>query len=77
MAEEKPHLALNQSVLLHRVWGLERVGERSPKLGDSATNSRYIITEPRVGYRMAGAGTGQRANDGTELSITEFPEQSE
>ena len=65
MAEEKPHLALNQSLLLHRVWGPERVGEGSPlrnlvkklrpKLGDSATNPRYIITVPRVGYRMEGA----------------------
>ena len=56
---------LTHGVLLHRVWGPERVGEGSllrnvvkklrRKLGDSAANSRYIITEPRVGYRMAAA----------------------
>ena len=28
------------------------------KLGDSAANPRYILTEPRVGYRMA-AGEGE------------------
>ena len=54
---------LSQSVLLQRVWGPERVGEGwllrnvvkklRRKLGDAAANPRYIITEPRVGYRMA------------------------
>ncbi len=53
---------LSQSMLLQRVWGPERVGEGGllrdvvkrlrRKLGDSATNSKYIITEPRAGYRM-------------------------
>ncbi len=59
---------LTHSVLLQRVWGPERLGEAwlvrdvvkrvRRKLGDSAANPRYIITEPRVGYRMAGAGAG-------------------
>ncbi len=54
---------LNQSLLLQRVWGPERVGEGwlvrdvvkrlRRKLGDDAADPRYIITEPRVGYRMA------------------------
>ena len=56
---------LTHSLLLQRVWGPERVGEGwllrdvvkklRRKLGDSAQNPRYIFTEPRVGYRMAGA----------------------
>ena len=60
---------LNHSVLLQRVWSLEKVGESwlaqdvvkrlSRKLGDYAADPRYIITEPRVGYRMAvGEGEG-------------------
>ena len=58
---------LNRSVLLHRVWGPERVGEGGllrdvvkrlrRKLGDPAANPRYVITEPRVGYRMAAEET--------------------
>ncbi len=54
---------LNQSVLLQRVWGPERVGEGwlvrdvvkrlRRKLGDPAASPRYILTEPRVGYKMA------------------------
>ena len=57
---------LTHNVLLHRVWGPERVGEPwlvrdvikrlRRKLGDSAGSPDYIFTEPRVGYRMA---TGQ------------------
>ena len=55
---------LTQGLLPQRVWGPERVGEgwllrnvvkrlrRKP--GDDAANPRYIVTEPRVGYRMAG-----------------------
>ena len=53
---------LTHSVLLHRVWGPERVGEAwlvrdvvkrlRRKLRDSAADPRYIFTEPRVGYRM-------------------------
>ena len=53
---------LTHGLLLQRVWGPERTGEgsllrnvvRKPrrKLGDDAANPRYIITEPRVGYRM-------------------------
>ena len=54
---------LTHAVLLQRVWGPEKVGEPwlvrdmvrrlRRKLGDDADNPRYIITEPRVGYRMA------------------------
>ncbi len=57
---------LTHNVLLHRVWGPERVGEPwlvrdvikrlRRKLGDSADSPDYIFTEPRVGYRMP---TGQ------------------
>jgi len=58
---------LTHSLLLQRVWGPERVGEAwlvrdvvkrvRRKLGDSAGSSKYILTEPRVGYRMAGGST--------------------
>ena len=54
---------LTHSQLLQRVWGPERVGEGwllrdvvkklRRELGDSAQNPKYIVTEPRVGYRMA------------------------
>ena len=54
---------LTHAVLLQRVWGPERVGEAwlvrnvvkllRRKLGDDADNPRHILTEPRVGYRMA------------------------
>ena len=54
---------LTHSVLLHRVWGPERIGDAwllrevvkrlRNKIGDDAANPKYIFTEPRVGYRMA------------------------
>ena len=54
---------LTHAVLLQRVWGPERVGEPwlvrdmvrrlRRKLGDDADDPKYVITEPRVGYRMA------------------------
>lgn len=54
---------LNQGLLLRLAWGSERVGEGwllrdaverlCRKLGDDAAEPRYIITEPRVGYRIA------------------------
>ena len=54
---------LTHAVLLQRIWGPEKVGEPwlvrdmvrrlRRKLGDDATDPRYIITVPRVGYRMA------------------------
>ena len=60
---------LTHAVLLQRIWGPEKVGEPwlvrdmvrrlRRKLGDDADNPRYIITEPRVGYRMA---QGEAAN---------------
>ena len=53
---------LTHGALLQRVWGPERVGEAwlvrnvvkrlRRKLGDDAADPRYIVTEPRVGYRM-------------------------
>ena len=49
--------------LLRRVWGPEYsgdghlvrvfVGKLRRKLGDDASSPRYVLTEPRVGYRMA------------------------
>ena len=49
--------------ILRQVWGLEYSGESElvrsfirnlrRQLGDDARNPRYILTEPRVGYRMA------------------------
>ena len=52
--------------LLRRVWGLRRSGDSRRvrtaakqlrrKLGDDANNPTYILTEPRVGYRMAKGG---------------------
>ena len=57
--------ALSSRVLLQRVWGPERIGKSwllrdvvkrlRRKLGDAASNPRYVINEPRVGYRMATA----------------------
>ncbi len=54
---------LTHDALLHRIWGPEKVGEPwlvrdvvkrlRRKLGDGAESPRYILTEPRVGYRMA------------------------
>ena len=54
---------LTHTVLLQRIWGPEKVGEPwllrnvvkrlRRKLGDAAADPRYILTEPRVGYRMA------------------------
>ena len=53
---------LTHSMLLQRVWGPERVGEAwlvrdvvkrlRRKLRDSADNPKYVLTQPRVGYRM-------------------------
>ena len=55
--------ALTHDHLLSRVWGREKKGEPwlvrevvkrlRRKLGDDAANPTYILTEPRVGYRMA------------------------
>ena len=60
---------LTHGVLLQRLWGPERVGEHwlirdvvkrlRRKLGDDAGSPRYILTEPRVGYRMAKGETVQ------------------
>ena len=49
--------------LLHKVWGPDNSGDLRPmrtvvrslrqKLGDDASNPKYIFTQPRVGYLMA------------------------
>ena len=54
--------ALAPRVLLQRVWGPERLGKTwllrdvvkrlRRKLGDTASESKYVITEPGAGYRM-------------------------
>ena len=54
---------LTHDTLLRRVWGPERSGEPwlvrevvkrlRRKLGDTIENPRYILTQPRVGYRLA------------------------
>jgi two-component system, OmpR family, KDP operon response regulator KdpE len=53
---------LTQDQLLERVWGPEYLGGNAVlrgairdlrrRLGDDAHNPRYIMTVPRVGYRM-------------------------
>ena len=62
LAVQAPRV-LTHGQLLQRVWGPERKGEGSllrnvvkklrHKLGDDAADPKYVITEPRVGYRMA------------------------
>ncbi|MDE0579289.1 MAG: response regulator [bacterium] len=54
---------LTHDTLLRRVWGADRSGEPwlvrevikrlRRKLGDTIDNPRYILTQPRVGYRIA------------------------
>ena len=54
---------LSHDTLLRRVWGAERTGEPwlvrevikrlRRKLGDTIENPKYILTQPRVGYRIA------------------------
>ena len=61
LAAHAPRI-LAHNVLLHRIWGPQRVGDSwlvrdvikrlRRKLGDSANNPNYIFTEPRVGYHM-------------------------
>ncbi len=73
LAVQAPNV-LTHGLLLQRVWGPERVGEGwllrdvvmrlRRKLGDTAASPRYILTEPRVGYRMA-AGEGDA--DGQQI----------
>ena len=58
-----PGRVLTHHQLLQRVWGIRESGDSGPvrtivkrlrrKLGDDANSPRYILTEPRVGYRMA------------------------
>ena len=82
LAAHSPRV-LNQSLLLQRVWGPERVGEGwlvrdvvkrlRRKLGDDAASPRYIVTEPRVGYRMAAAEPAEAQGDSAGLSFVESP----
>ena len=56
--------AVTYAELLCRVWGAEPTADLRPvrtvvknlrrKLGEAPGGPRYIFTEPRVGYRMAG-----------------------
>ena len=77
LAAQAPRV-ITHGLLIQRVWGPERGGEGSllrnvvrklrRKLGDDAADPKYIVTEPRVGYRMA-AGEGEEsppASPGTE-----------
>ena len=58
---------LSHDLLLQRIWGPESVGDTGPlrtviktlrrKLRDDANNPNYILTVPRVGYRIAKAAT--------------------
>ena len=66
--------ALSHSVLLQRVWGPERIGKGwllrdvvkrlRRKLGDTASNPKYVITEPRAGYRMPVGETADQVEPG-------------
>ena len=58
---------LTHDDLLRRIWGSQSGDARlvrafvkkiRRKLGDDANNPAYILTEPRVGYRMAKASSG-------------------
>ena len=71
LAAQAPNV-LTHGLLLRRVWGPEHVDEGwllrnvvkklRRKLGDDAADPRYIVTEPRVGYRMA-AGDGETESE--------------
>ena len=75
LAAQAPNV-LTHGLLLRRVWGPEHVGEGwllrnvvkklRRKLGDDAADPRYIITEPRVGYRMAAGESGADAPSDTD-----------
>ena len=62
-----PGRVLTHDHLLQRVWGPTYLGDLQllrtyvkylrQKLGDDASNPKYIFTEPRVGYRMAKANS--------------------
>ncbi len=61
---------LTHEHLMRRVWGPDNSGDAGlvrtivkrlrRKLGDDAKNLRYILTEPRVGYRMARSETSEQ-----------------
>ena len=61
---------LTHDELLHQVWGLSSSGNARVirthlmrlrrKLGEDASNPKYIFAEPRVGYRMAKGETRQQ-----------------
>ena len=65
---------LTHDALLQRVWGYNRSGGTSAvrtavkrlrgKLGDDAGNPKYILAEPRVGYRMARQDTAAETEEG-------------
>ena len=79
---------LSQSVLLQRVWGPEWVGQGwlvrdvvkklRRKLGDDAADPRDIVTETRVGYRMAERGTldvGSLGTPGPSVPVRTGPQR--
>ncbi len=61
---------LSHAQLLQRVWGPGHSGRPGAvrtvvknvrrKLGDDATHPRYILSEPRVGYRMEKGDTAEK-----------------
>ncbi len=63
---------LTYGVLLYRVWGPEWLGEGwllrdlvkklRRKLGDSAAGPRYILTGPKMGYRLAISETAEKSS---------------
>ena len=63
--------------LLQLVWGPHRTGEPwllrdvvkrlRRKLGDDANSPSYILTEPRVGYRMAKIEGHQQQSGATRV----------
>ena len=85
LAAQAPNV-LTHGLLLRRVWAPERAGEGwllrnvvkklRRNLGGDAANPRYIVTEPRVGYRMA-AETAERVDGSAGLSSVELPAQLE
>ena len=69
-------LVLTHDHLLQRVWGPGHAGHSGPvrtfvrnlrrKLGDDADNPKYILTEPRVGYRMEKGKAPEREESRTQ-----------
>jgi len=58
---------LTREHLMNRVWSMRDLGDSSMlrgcvrRLGESANNPRYIINEPRAGYRLGEAEEPEEA----------------